>query len=239
VEWQPLAIGALTLAAAAFFLVPGVWRLRLWLLVVRTPTSPAGEVAPGPAEVVGAVEAEGPLERGPFSGDEATYGRWTVEELRKSGKRRAWRVVEEGHVGGPFRVRDPSGAVRVDPEDAEGDLEVTWAAESGFGRDPPEQVARFLAARGRSFEGIFGMNLRMRYRERLLVPGAQVYVLGTAAPDPRMRMTLGKGPRFPFLLSRKAERGVRWRALLSGLGAILAGLGILALGLFVLRLRWP
>lgn len=202
-EWQPLAIGVLTLAAA-FFLVPGVWRLRLWLLVVRTPTSPAGEVAPGPAEVVGAVEAEGPPERGPFSGDEATYGRWTVEELRKSGKRRAWRVVEEGHVGGPFRVRDPSGAVRVDPEDAEGDLEVTWAAESGFGRDPPEQVARFLAARGRSFEGIFGMNLRMRYRERLLVPGAQVYVLGTAAPGPRMRMTLGKGPA-----SRSSCRGRR------------------------------
>jgi hypothetical protein len=235
VDWQLLFFGLLALGAGIVALVGGVGRLRLWRLIARTPTSPAAAVAPGPVEVAGTVETDGPLERAPFSGADAAYGRWTIEELRQAGKSRKWRVVEQGPLGGAFRVRDGSGSVRVDPDGAEEDLEVTWSQESGQGRDPPPQVLRFLEARGVAFEGWFGINKRMRYRETLLVPGAQVYVLGMAGPDPSMRLAIGVGDQgFPFVLSSKAElavlRGARRNGILSLLvGALFTGVGVFLL----------
>lgn len=234
-EWQILLIlVALGIASAA--LLAGAFRkLRLWRLVARTPTTPAGAVAPGPVEVCGTVEAEGPLERAPFSGTEAAYGTWSVEELRKSGKSQKWVVVEQGRLGGAFRVRDASGAIRVDPDGADEDVEPTWNGDSSFGRDPPPQVASFLQARGISFEGLFGANKRMRYRERLLVPGAQAYVLGIAAHDPSFRMAVGSGEgRFPFVVSSKPELRVLREARNAGLGALVGGLVALGAAVFIL-----
>ena len=234
----PVLAGAVFAVVGAFILSRGVVRLRLWRTIAKTPTSPCrGVVAPGPVEVVGQVEADAPTEPGPFSGTPAAFGEWRIDELRRSGKNNRWVKVASGRVGGRFRVRDETGAVRVEPEGAELDLEATFKADSSLGVDPPPRVMAFLQARRIEFEGIFGANKRMRYHEHLLVPGQRVYVLGTAfhAPDARLAVGLGDAG-FPFLVSHRSEAKAGRHAFWSGVGTLAMGIVSTGVGLVVLRL---
>ena len=221
------------LGGGVLALAGGLQKARLWRLIRSTPTSPAGMVAPGPVEVCGTVEADGPLARAPFSGREAAYGRWSVLEKRRAGKGEKWVQVDGGVLGGPFRVRDGSGAVRVDPEGARLDLEQTWSESSGLGKDPPTHVVAFLRSRGRDFEGWFGINKAMRFHEEMLYPGQEVYVLGVASMDDGARTAIRKaGLRFPFLVSSRPEHGAMRRARSAALGLLLFAFILLGVGAF-------
>ncbi|MCJ7697540.1 MAG: E3 ubiquitin ligase family protein, partial [Thermoplasmata archaeon] len=51
-------------------------------------------------------------------------------------------------------------------------------------KDPPEQVILFLAANNLAHEGFLGLNKTMRYRETIIVPDENLYIMGTAGENP-------------------------------------------------------
>lgn len=235
VEWQILLFGLILTGFGAFTAWRGARRLRTWRAIRKTPTSLAGAIAPGPVEVAGRAE---PLERGrtgrgPFSGEEAVFGTWVVEEYRSRGKRSEWVTLARGAVGGAFRVVDVTGGAVVEPEGAELDVEETWRGGSGFMKDPPPHVIEFLRARGLDFEGWFGINKRMRFRESLLREGATVYVLGTADTGPTGRTLIGLGEGFPFLVSGRPEQKAGAVQRNRGLGQFAGGVLLIGLGLWL------
>jgi len=82
----------------------------------------------------------------------------------------------------PIYITDDTGKIVVDPKDAELEVPADYQAESGFGRDPPKEIQKYMSENDMKFEGFFGANKRMRFTEYRICTGDDVYVMGTAAP---------------------------------------------------------
>jgi hypothetical protein len=89
-----------------------------------------------------------------------------------------------------------------------------------LGKDPPPQVIKFLNEQNVRYEGIlFGINKTMRYREYLIKPGDNLYIMGTAEDNPFVKdatategvsdIIIKKGKHVKlYLISDKSEKGV-------------------------------
>lgn len=153
-------------------------------LIENTPTSKIRSIAMGLVEVAGAaLPSKGKLFKSPFSGNDCVYCRHTVEEFRRQGKSSKWVEIESGTDQTPFFVKDETGNVLVDPKGAEIDIPMDFEENSDAGKDPPEKIKNFLAAKGIDFKGLLG-NKPMRYREYFIAPSDNLYVMGTAGDNP-------------------------------------------------------
>ncbi len=166
-----------TLAAVAG---PGLFAggfrdLRLKRLIQNTPTSRIRSMAMGLAEVNGVIECRS-MVSAPFSGRPCAC--WNVD-ISLQGRRNEWSIVHRATSGHPFFLRDETGVALVYPRGA--DCRVRFAAEDVcVGLALPECYASYLATLGlRRYLGRLGV---LRFRERVLEEGAQVYVMGTATP---------------------------------------------------------
>ena len=151
----------------------------------------------------------------------------------RSGNRRRQQtrneVVTEATTASPFRVKDATGAVLVDPgnQDPDGVEKVRDRFErdrqGGGGKLTIGSFSLRLPSRSRT--------IGYRYEEWALRPGRQVYVLGEAS-DQSGRLTLGAPAEGGvFLISTRSEAELRSRERTKVLGFSAGGAAALLAGL--------
>jgi hypothetical protein len=241
---------ALGFFAGIFSFAKGLSSFHLKRLIENTPTSKVRAAAIGLVEVCGqAVPCGGKLSS-PFSREDCIYYRYTIEEYRRSGKSSRWITVKTGDSRMRFYVKDDTGMILVNPDEASIDIPVDHEYQSGSGNDPPAKVLQFLSASGLNHEGFFGWNKTMRFREYFIAPGDSVYVMGTADMNRRREernaengadnLVIHKGVHNKtFYISDRQEKQV-----LSDLNGKVfwgvfggAALSVICLGLILLYLR--
>ena len=151
--------------------------------IANIPKSKVRSIAMGLVEVNGKALQGNPL-KSPFSNKKCVYYKYMVEEYVKRNKNSYWRTVAQKVSDEYFYLQDETGTVLIDPRLAELDLKPDAEFRSNFGRDPPEQVMNFLKEQNISFEGLFGANKKMRYREWFIAPEDALYIIGTAVSNP-------------------------------------------------------
>ena len=175
------------LIGIALFAV-GLYFYKKKQLIADTPTSKIRSIAMGLVEIFGTViPLKERLFRSPFTDKECVYYQFTIEEYRSSGKNSHWVTIKKGEQRGLFYLKDDTGRVLIDPTGAKIEARRDFEYQSGLGKDPPEQVIRFLAANNLAHEGFFGLNKTMRYQETIIVPDETLYIMGTAGENPLKR----------------------------------------------------
>ena len=250
-----MAEGELFFYAIIGFFV-GIWlfysgfkRLKLKRLIENMPTSPIRSLAMGLAEIYAEVLPYTELLKSkltnfgeaipkqtlhsPFSNKECLYFKYTIERYVRSNKRSYWVTVKQGEAGKYLLVKDKTGTVLVNTENAEVDIPLDNEYGSGFLRNPSKHVINFLKSNNLAYESWLGSNLTMRYREYFIAPGDKLYILGTAGKNPFMKLNtaqqnyegimIQKDHNPLYYISDKDEKSVvksmSWRAF----GGIIGG----------------
>jgi|KBSSwiStaDraftv2_1062776.scaffolds.fasta_scaffold279456_2 hypothetical protein len=172
---------------AAVALVTGpvlFWRgfrhIRVCRLIENTPTARIRSMAMGLVELNGKVEARSDL-IAPFSGKRCAH--WQVQIAVRGKRKGSWTVVHRNHSGNPFFLQDDTGIAMVFPEGS--DCRIRFGTDeecSGF--NLPEVYADYVRENPGALNALnrYGW---LRFRERTLEDGMQVYILGTATPRSR------------------------------------------------------
>lgn len=236
-----LLIGVIVFIIAFYF-------LKIKHLIQNTPTSKIRSIAMGFAEICGRVI---PLEKNgvflsPFSNQNCVYYRYLIEEYRSTGKSSSWVTIKKGTENRLFYIQDETGRILVDPNKASIDISKSNVYDSAMGRDPPQNVIRFLERENIRFEGIlFGINKRMRYTEYIIKPNDTLYVMGTVEDNPfvqdasvidgvaDMIITKGKNVKF-YVISDKMEKKILTKYNLLFIGFFLLGTFISVLSLIAI-----
>lgn len=248
-----LLLGGLGLFAGAWY----AYTRRARLLDL--PTSKVRSMAIGGVELKG-VAAPAPGREmlvAPFTHKPCVAWSYEVEEQRTrtvtttvNGKTQTrtetyWATVASGRSKEPFGLTDDTGTARVDPQGAAVPGPERAQFGSGWGRDPPERVLAFLRRHHIEHEGIFGINKRMRYTERLLPAGTALLLHGNVvqAPDAPASahthdaLVVVREGETPFMLSTTSEEALVarwsvafWLMLLGGIAAAGGGAYLLAGG---------
>ena len=176
-------------------------------LIENVPTSKIRSIAMGLVEVKGRVVPFGDkLLRSPFTDKGCVYFRFSIEEYKSSGRSSRWVTVRKGEDSVPFFVEDGTGRVLVDPRGAKIEILRDNEFRSGFMKDPPEGVKRFLRGSGLGFESFFGMNKTMRYRESYIEPEEMLYVMGAAGDNPFVNEGTAEGGAEDVMISKGGEK---------------------------------
>ncbi|HUR69590.1 MAG TPA: GIDE domain-containing protein [Candidatus Thermoplasmatota archaeon] len=243
------AVGLILLVAGAALFGGAWWAYGRRRAIADTPTSNVRSMAIGPVELQGTAAAAPGREllRAPFTDEPCVYWEYKVEEQRtrhtKNGTQTYWATVESGRSKAPIGLRDETGVATIDPEGADMPGPMVAQFGSGFQRDPTPRIQEFLLKKDIRFEGLFGLNKRMRFTENRLPEGATLYVLGNATrrEDAGAEAAVGNaalvvqrhGPG-AFLVSTSSEKALLrnwtigfWALLLSGIAAAAAGASVL------------
>ena len=232
------------LGFGVFSFIMGLRKLFLKRMIENIPTSKARSVAMGLVEVYGEVVPIKVL-KSPFSGKDCVYYRYQIEEMRSSGKSSHWATIRKEERCEPFRLRDETGEIAVDCTGASVDISQDTRFESRSGKDPPGQVVAFLRANKIAHEGFLGINKHMRYTEWFIGPKEKVYVMGTAADNPHVKLAakgmenviIRKGENEgTFYVSDKSEKEIlsslNWKIILGVFGGAALAVGCLAFLIF-------
>lgn len=243
-------LGLFTLFPALFAVVGlvafayGARELYYAVRIYRGDPTPIADVAnsPGLVEVEGTARIENGTVESPFSGTECLLCEWAVQERRTSstqhGTNTYWETLDEGLLGGPFRLEDETASCLVKPAGSDRHLEEQTVTVPG-GTAPPQRIQEFIASNpevdaqdGTLDLVIAELNLGndQRYVERRLDPGEDCYVYGRAHYDASAGSRAGEvnvvidgeGAR-RFIIADTRERGVAWSLAKRGLGGVLFG----------------
>ncbi len=171
--WATLAFGA-----GLYLFWRGFRDLRLKRLIENTPTSHIRSMAMGLVEIVGKVVPRSSVSA-PFSGRPCAY--WEVDIATRSDRRGGWKVVHRNQSGSPFYLRDTSGTALVYPHGAQCHVNF-GVSEECLGISLPPCYSDYMQSQNL---GLWRFGT-LRFRERLIEEGDQVYVLGTAVPRARV-----------------------------------------------------
>ncbi|WP_244605370.1 hypothetical protein [Halorhabdus rudnickae] len=197
----------------------------------------------GPVEVKGVAEPDAGTVEAPISGSPCLICGWEVQERRTSGTGKGsntyWKTLDEGLLGGPFRLADDTASCRVEPAGSDRRLEEHTVTVPG-GTVPPAEVREFVAANpnvspqdGTIDLGVAELRVgnEQRFVERRLDPGEDCYVYGRAHYDQTAGSRGGEvSVRIDgesvrrFLIADRRERGVAWDVAKVGFAGALFGL---------------
>jgi E3 Ubiquitin ligase len=160
---------------------PGMfWRsfrdMRMRRLIQNTPASRIRSMAMGLVEVNGHV-APRSVVTAPFSGKPCAY--WEVDVATRA-RRNAWSVVHRNASGHPFYLSDDTGTALVYPQGSRCTIQYQVEEECS-GLALPDCYADYFRDQHLGMSTLWRMGA-LRFRERLLEEGQQVYVLGSATP---------------------------------------------------------
>lgn len=200
----------------AFLFYKGFGWYREKRLIQNTPTSKIRSLAMGLVETKGnAFLPKGKVMYSPFSKTKCIYYRYTIEELRRSGKSSHWATIKSGDDRQYFYLRDNTGNVLVDPKGAHIDIPVDHEFKSSFGKNPPDNVREFLESKSLNSRGLLGLNKTMRYREYYITEKDPIYIMGAAGDNPFVEdgssqrnendIMIHKGKSF-YYISDKSEK---------------------------------
>jgi len=181
----PVIIGGLLALIGLGIIAIGFIFFRKKRLIENIPTSKIRSIAVGLVEIFGQViPIKEQIFRSPFTDKECVYYQFTIEEYRSSGKNSNWVTIKKGEQKGLFYLKDDTGRVMIKPTGATIEARKDFEYQSGLGKDPSEQVIRFLSANNLAHEGFLGLNKTMRYRETIISPYDTLYIMGTAGENP-------------------------------------------------------
>lgn len=180
----------------------GLAELRLaWLILGDDPDAALDAPNGGPVELAGVAEPDARTLRSPFTGTECLAYEYEVQQERHTNHGRTWERVASGRQAVPFRLRDDTGSVLIEPPGADFRLGRDARIAVAGGEHPPERIVRFIAAddrvddQNRSID-LGPLELRTgkdrRYVERRLDVGEEVHVLGTARFDTSVAREAGQ-----------------------------------------------
>lgn len=176
----PLWAG-LSLVGGPVLFAQGFRAMRKRQLIQNTPTARIRSMSIGRVEINGVVVARSAV-AAPFSGRPCVH--WQVDISTQSLRKRNWSVVHRNASGHPFFLRDDTGLALVYPEGAECDVRF-GVEEECIGVMLPELYSRYMDEQDLPLRHLWRLGA-MRFRERILEEGQQVYVLGHAAPRPQV-----------------------------------------------------
>jgi hypothetical protein len=212
-------------------------------LVETTPTSAIRSLAVGLVEIIGTAELGGAPLSAPFSQFPCVLFSYRVQEQQGSGDHRRWKTVAEGASDEPFGVKDATGVVQVFPHGADLILQDARTYRNDWLGTLPLNVTTGLAALGIAGAGWLGQKT-LRCHESCLLPGAPVYVLGTAQENTaaensinESRLFIGQGPDAPLFISDRGEQEMltHWERQMH---VYLWGGPILTVGCLLVILKW-
>ncbi len=187
-------------------------------LVETKPTSAIRSLAVGLVEITGTAELGGPPLSAPFSQLPCVFFSYRVEEQLRSGRHRRWKTIAQGTSEQPFDTRDATGIVQVFPQGADLMLQDARTYRNDWLGALPPTVTTGLAALGIASAGWLGEKT-LRCHESCLLPGAPVYVLGTAQENAaaetsvnESRLFIGRARDGHLLISDRMEQDLltRW-----------------------------
>ena len=242
--------GGISFIGGSFLFSKGFSWFKHKRLIENIPTSKVRSIAMGLVEVKGKVHPVPKMSlKSPFTSKKCVYYRYKVQEYRRQGKHSRWVTVLSGEDSVHFSLEDATGRVLVNPKGARVDVPVTYSFRSGSRKDPPKEVQHFLKSHGRSHEGFFGFNKKMRYTEHYIPPKQDLYILGNAGDNPFVEeatavkgvedIMIGKGEkRDLFFISTKDEKDLvksfGWKVV----GGLLGGILLIVLGLWIILSRF-
>jgi hypothetical protein len=156
-------------------------------LILDTPASKIRSASIGLVELSGL--AGGPYTlRAPLTGMPCYYYRTLAWQLKQSGKSSHWEKVADEALYVPFYLDDNSAKVLVDPQGAELDLHRDFQEEfhtSFFSTqlEVPGNAASFLMRHG------IDTDKKLKLEEYAIKPKNALFVLGTLAPNPGLRVS--------------------------------------------------
>jgi hypothetical protein len=153
-----------------------VWRTRR--LISDTPTARIRSMAMGLVEIKGSVTPRSSAVA-PFTGRPCAY--WEVDIATQA--RNSYTIIHRNQSGQPFYVRDESGVALVYPKGAEAKLNFA-REELCRGIMLPDCYSEYLREHG-TLATTMGRMSMLRFRERIIEEGQEIYVLGTATPRAR------------------------------------------------------
>jgi hypothetical protein len=166
----------LALAAGPFFFIQSFRHLRLRRLIQNTPTAHIRSMAMGLVELKGKI-VQRSEHSAPFSGRPCAY--WEVDVATR-GRRNGWTIVHRNTSGSPFFIEDGTGLALVYPKGAECRVR-HQVEENCMGISLPDCYARYLDEQHLAFSFVWRLS-SLRFRERILEEGQEVYLLGSAEP---------------------------------------------------------
>lgn len=211
---------------AGVFAYLGLRSWQRYKLMHDTPTSAIRALRPGFMEAKGKLVAQGDLVESPMTKARCIYYRFVVEEHRRSGKKSRWVEVIDECRSTKAVIDDGTGTARVDFSGAELHLRTDASQRSGFLNDASEHLQSVLASRGRSTTGLV-FNKAMRYRETVLQPGDELYVLGQVGWTDGRPSFSAAGPA--YLISDQGEEKIKSSKLWSSIALFGAGFAVLFL----------
>ncbi len=202
------AIDFMGIGAGAYLFYKGFFWLNRKKLIENLPTSKIRSAAMGLVEIKGkAKPAVAEIRKSPLTGRDCVYYKYLVEKLVSSGKSSHWVPVRQEYSPEPFFVEDSTGKVLVDPKFAELKVNASYDRESKWGKDPEPAVAKFLAKNKIRFEDrIFGANYTMRYREWVITPNMELYILGEASKNPYVESGTAKSSAENIIIKKGIDR---------------------------------
>jgi len=213
-------------------------------LIENIPTSKIRSIAMGLVEIMGQVIPIGNnIMKSPFANIDCVYYKYTVERWVKAKDSHHWRVVKSGKSDIPFLLKDNTGSVLIDSSGA--NIEVTKVTyTSGSGKDPSPIIKKFLKSRNLDYEGFFGINYKMRYREALIKPNDSLYIIGTAADNPFKEdgsaqhssddIMIHKGKGKIYYISDRSEKKVLTSYKIKSIAGLIVGALIIIVSVYIL-----
>lgn len=242
--------GLFVLVGVAVIAVGGLNLKKWWTMRGMDPAG-ASVAGSGLQELEGRARPVDGTVTAPFSDTESLICEYKVESHQHDHDDPGsdWHTREHGTEAVPFEVEHEGTVVAVDPEGAQRLLTRELRVDTGGAGDYPVGVQEYISAGGSVELGPVELNSRggrLRFTEKRLEPGEEVYVLGpaeqntSASPDGSdARLAIAPGDRGwkkwilgdPFIVSDsgegQAERRQLKRALMLALfGSIFAGIGL-------------
>jgi E3 ubiquitin ligase len=170
------ALSVAALGAGLWLFWQGLRALRTVRLIENTPTARIRSMAMGLVEVRGRPQARSTM-IAPFSGHPCAY--WQVD-ISVRGRNKSWSVIHRNASGNPFYLEDDTGSALVYPEGAV--CRIRYGTEEEcFGLQPPSPYAEYLHDHGSIMTAAARLSM-LRFRERTIEDGMELFVLGTAEP---------------------------------------------------------
>jgi E3 ubiquitin ligase len=167
---------AAAIAGGLWCFVQGLRAMRIVRLIENTPTARIRSMAMGLVEVRGRPQVRSAL-TAPFSGHPCAY--WEVD-ISTRGKNNSYTVIHRNSSGNPFFLIDETGSALVYPQGAQ--CRIRYGTEEEcFGLQPPSPYAEYLHQHN-SFLTATARLSTLRFRERTIEDGMELFVMGTAEP---------------------------------------------------------
>ena len=182
---ESIFLAILLLIIGIFLLVISYSKLKRKRLIEGLATSKIRSLAMGLVEIFGKVELIKKFSS-PFSKTDCVYCRYTIEEYRQKWKSKSWVMIKNEILKENFYLKDATGKVLVDPTKAEIDIPMNYERKT-----LSPSIKKFLEARDIKHSTFFGFGRNLRFREYIIKPNQELFIIGTADDNPYVEE--GKG----------------------------------------------